>query len=120
MYMDPITDNVSLKYDEDTEQWSSHYHGFENPIASAGEKKEEALANLVDAVASMVENAETVRQREVINLTAASRDIHDCPDCDVRLDSGHGELGEQKECPSCGQRYVIESVRYLERADLSG
>lgn len=55
MDMKSVTENVSVAYDEQAAMWSSHYHGLDQPVASAGESKEEAIANLVDAVASLVE-----------------------------------------------------------------
>lgn len=47
-----LTENVDLQYDEETGQWSSHYSALDTPISSSGTSREEALANLVDAVAS--------------------------------------------------------------------
>lgn len=47
-----ITSNVELRFDEETEQWSSHYAALDTPISSTGTSREEALANLTDAVAS--------------------------------------------------------------------
>ena len=47
-----VTDNVELRFHEVNEAWSSHYSGFDVPISSVGESREEALANLTDAVAS--------------------------------------------------------------------
>ncbi|NLV12199.1 type II toxin-antitoxin system HicB family antitoxin [Haloarcula argentinensis] len=46
-----LTENVELRFDEDSEQWSAHYIGLETPVSSCGNTREEALANLTDAVA---------------------------------------------------------------------
>jgi len=54
---------------------------------------------------------------ERIVLDVAGRDTDECPDCEVLLESGFGEMGEQLACPECEERYVIGSVYFLERAE---
>jgi len=50
-----ITENVELAYDEEAEMWSSHYTALVTPITSSGKSREEALAELTDAVASYLD-----------------------------------------------------------------
>jgi predicted RNase H-like HicB family nuclease len=52
---DRITQNVELQYDDNAEMWSAHYSGLETPVSSCGESREEALAELSDAVASYLD-----------------------------------------------------------------
>lgn len=50
-----INPNVELTHDEETEQWVARYHALDTPISSCAETREEALANLTNAVASFLD-----------------------------------------------------------------
>lgn len=50
-------------------------------------------------------------------IDAAAIETDECPDCAIELEGWKGDMGEQKECPDCGERYVIESTYWLSRVD---
>jgi len=50
-----IIDNAELQYDENAEQWVARYTALDVPISSVDKSREEALADLTDAVASFLD-----------------------------------------------------------------
>ncbi|AFZ74633.1 hypothetical protein SAMN05443661_12152 [Natronobacterium gregoryi] len=51
-----------------------------------------------------------------IKQKSAGLDTDTYPDCDTELEMwAAGNMNEQLECPGCGERYVIDSVTFLER-----
>jgi predicted RNase H-like HicB family nuclease len=53
--IETVTQNVTLQHDEETDQWIARYHAIGPRVSSVGEDREEALANLTDAVVSYLD-----------------------------------------------------------------
>ena len=50
-----MSENVEIEFDEDTGVYISRYTALEHPVSTCGDTEQEAVENLVDAVASIID-----------------------------------------------------------------